>query len=345
MKIDFSKPSGDLAKESTELREADADRRRMQRQVSVALTKGTPRLRCVLCGNPLSAAEVFLHREIEYSSCLTCGHIQSRMEPPPGYPHSHGGPGFPDVYPSLEPGEYASRRDRIYRPKLEWILGCHAEVGLTQGQMIEKRWIELGCGAGYFLSALQEAGVKRFLGIDSDPKLVESARSAVGGDRVRHYEGALSEALAGTDVDIIAAFFVLEHLADARAFFENLRAHKRGTVFAFSVPAFGLAAMLESAFDVHSARTLDGILHTQIYTDRSIRHGLDLAGYEMAGQWVFGQDAIDFQRLLVVSLERRYGPRMMGFVSETLGRIVDPFQSVLDRGGLADARHVVAVRR
>jgi 2-polyprenyl-3-methyl-5-hydroxy-6-metoxy-1,4-benzoquinol methylase len=345
MRLDYSKPSADVMPECIEALENDASSLQLQRKVSSVLRGGRLRLRCVVCAAALANVESFQHRGIDYLACGRCGHIQSRMQPPPDYPRGQGGPEFHQIYPRLGKVEYESRRDRIYRPKLEWALSCHQDLGLTRDAMLAMRWLDIGCGAGYFLSALADAGATRFSGLDRDRKLVEAANSAIGDERARTFDGALSEAVKDIEADAYVAFFVLEHIDETLRFFENMRHHVPGTLFLFSVPTFGFATLLESAFHAHSARHLDSVAHTQLFTDRSIRNCIDRAGYEIVAQWTFGQDAVDLRRLLLLALRDKYSAGLLRNISSQLLGAQDSLQSAIDRNALADSRHVLAVKK
>jgi hypothetical protein len=345
MRRDYSKPSADVSQESAELLVRDAEMLEMQRRVSRALVDGSRRVRCIACSHALDSAELLRHRDIDYALCSSCGHIQTKIHPPAGYPAAFSDRQFHHVYPRLGAPEFASRRDRIYRPKLDWALSCHAELGTTADAMKGLRWLELGAGAGYFLSALHESGVATYSGLDGDARLVEAANDMLGSSRMQHYSGTLSNAVRAFDADVYVAFFVLEHADDVQQFFDAVRARPAGTLLLFSVPTFGFTTLLEGAVALHSARQLDSVMHTQLFTPSSIEHCLSRAGCEIVAQWAFGQDAVDLRRLLLLSLREQYPSALFAHVANVLSAVQDELQTVLDRGGLSDSIHILAVRR
>jgi hypothetical protein len=119
---------------------------------------------------------------------------------------------------------------------------------------------------------------------------------------------------------------------------------RAGTLFAFSVPVMGLATLLEAAVDGYFARNLDSVLHLQLFTDRSIRHALNLAGFEPRAEWIFGQDVDDVLRMLVAGLIDKYPPALLASETKRLAAASDDLQHALDRHRLADARHVLAIK-
>lgn len=344
MRTNFSKPGGDIASESEGFAASDDQRLARQRVLAAELAGQSDRESCLLCGATLNGARGFDHRGVPYVHCPTCDHVQVKVVLPEGYPHAVNGVGFEAVYPKLDYDAYVSRRERVYAPKRDWIMDCLEEAGQTREQLCEARWQELGCGAGYFLSALQDAGVKSISGVDQNAQLVELANDHLGHACAQLSNASLADVIGSTEADIIASFFVFEHLEDARDVWAALAQKPSGTTFAFSVPVFSFATLLESAFPDFSARNLDTVLHTQLYTDRSIEHALKTAGYTMRGEWVFGQDALDFKRLLMKRLVPAYGDDGLHTVEPLLARMVDDLQGAIDRNYLADARHIVAIK-
>lgn len=342
----FSKPSGDIAMEWDRLLREEGENLRRERVVSALLEKGAPRTECLVCGGSLSGHPPIPHRLAEYLHCRACGHFQSARIPPA----EHGARlqaeiPFHSIYRPLDPMAYRSRVERVYRPKLDWVLDSAPALGLTRATLLGRRWLEIGCGAGYFLSALQDAGATSVRGLDQDARLVEMANQALPGSPAAHFTEALPDALEGSEADVYAAFYVLEHTERLRDFLSALAAKPKGTLFCFAVPMLGLGAALEAGFDHFYARNLDGAVHTQLFTDRSIARALEDAGYEAVSRWTFGQDATDLVRMAVTRLQGVYPEELLALIRNGLAAAQDAWQAALDRSFLADSRHVLAVKR
>jgi hypothetical protein len=206
--------------------------------------------------------------------------------------------------------------------------------------------VEIGAGAGYFLSALDDYGVTNFAGFDSNRELVALANRRLKSKRVHHErERLLSKAIQKYPADVYVGFFVLEHVEDAHAFFRQLKRLPKGTIFIFAVPVFGLSVLLDGAFEHNFARQLDGIVHRQLYTDESIQYGVELAGFTIVAEWIFGQDADDLSRFLLQNAKGKYSTRLFRDVSRQVMSVQDGIQQALDRARLADQRHVIAIKR
>ncbi|MFH0883559.1 MAG: class I SAM-dependent methyltransferase [bacterium] len=345
MQTTYSKPSAHITPEIQAYRRSSNEQLERQWGLVASLAGRPMREVCILCGGSLTSGERMNHRGLEYVFCPRCEHLQTRLLPPPGYPTSNeGGITFDSVYPPLDENEFRSRRDRIYAPKLEWALGLAGEMGKTRDEMLGLRWVEIGCGAGYFLSALQEQGAETIMGLEAESELVERANAKLVGNPVLHWDRSPHLVLSEHPADIYTAFFVMEHIENAGEFFRAFAKTAPGTLLLFSVPAFGLSALLDNVFEGVHARMLDGAVHTQLYTDSSVGYALRIAGCRAVGEWVFGADSIAFIEHLRYSLIDKMEEGRLRIISEKLQQLMDPLQVLVDRLRFADERHVLAVR-
>ena len=313
---DYSKASGDVAAETASLVADNEQMRSRQQSITPALHRRPRREKCLVCAHSLGEARGFVHRGISYARCATCGHVQCAVEPPEGYPYAQQD--FADVYPPLDPIAYRDRTEQIYAPKLAWLLKAAKAAGL--GDLLDRSWVDIGCGAGSFIDALRRAGAGRVMGVEADEGLVQQANSALGEPVVTHFSGSLAQAVSRYPADAYVAWFVIEHCFELGDLFSALRECASGTVLAFSVPTYGLAAMLEGAFEKHYARNLDSVVHLQLFTDLSIARAMEEASYDIKAEWIFGQDADDLYRSIVVPLRRTHSE---GAIANEQARLVN----------------------
>ena len=341
----YSKPAGDITQESS-LLDAEAEERFKKQQRLVATLKQFPmRQRCVCCGEPLKGPQ-FEHHGASFVECSHCGHIQTAHHPPPSYPHnvSHG-ISFSEVYPQLGHDEYCDKRDRIYKPKLDWVFSTLSALEYSETELCTKRWLEIGSGAGYFLSAARQRGVQTIIGLEADEQLAKISQGQNPDVPTHQWEGGFDKALDDFDAEVYCSFFVLEHVPDLIPVWESLRRKPVGTLFVFSVPVFGFSCLLEQAFPNQFARNLEGVFHTQIFTESSIRYSTKLAGCQLLGEWIFGQDVLDLTRVLVSATNGSLrDTRIYAEFTADLKKSQDALQGVLDVNRLADQRHILAIR-
>jgi SAM-dependent methyltransferase len=141
-----------------------------------------------------------------------------------------------------------------------------------------ERVLDLGCGAGRFLTALREAG--------ADPAGVEIAEAAAERARATGIEVRLVEP-DGTlpyghgEFDLVWCSEVLEHVPDVGAtLFEARRVLKRGGRLLLTVPYHGrlqAAAVALTRFDSH----FDPLgQHVRFFTRTSLARTLEASGFE-----------------------------------------------------------------
>ena len=341
MEINYSKPSIDIEQEEMVRLIDDVELFNRQVAESNKLLDFEDRKECVLCARPLMG-ESFIHRDIPFVMCGICGHVQTKALPLDDYPQQT----FGSIYPMLDTKAYNDRKKRIYKPKLHWIVNCLQDLAsFSDEKKSQLRWVEMGTGAGYFISCLVDEGIENITGFDADKALVDIANTFIPGSRVSYFNGNLSDSFDKFPADIYVAFFVLEHISDAYHFFQMLKQRPKGTLFVFSVPVFGFSCLFENIFKNNYARNLDAVLHTQLYTERSIEYIMRETGYEILAEWVFGQDAMDLTRFMLHSLSEHLSGPMLEKVKNDCIRLQDSLQHSLDLLKLSDQRHLVAIRR
>jgi 2-polyprenyl-3-methyl-5-hydroxy-6-metoxy-1,4-benzoquinol methylase len=109
------------------------------------------------------------------------------------------------------------------KPSQEWIVSSQSDKTrfLASCKLDSGRILDVGCGSGFFLRALDPARWERF-GVELGKGAVDASRQALGRDRV--FEGTLSDAAyADSEFDVVTLWSALEHtnqpkstLAEAR---------------------------------------------------------------------------------------------------------------------------------
>lgn len=341
MKTRYSKQSHAARGRQQDFLQRNAELNRQSMDAGLRLAAAPLRAGCPLCAAPPPAGSRFAHRGAPYFQCPACGHVASLNDPGRLEPDSGR---YTEVYPRLSPEDRRARMDDIYRPKARWVLDvCAEQLGLPPEAMAARFWLETGPGEGLFLKSLEELGVTRFAGLGVEDGLMERSRELLGDDRILTLSGPLGDALVDAAPDVLAAWFVLEHIPDLHALADSLNRLAPGTIFCFAVPVYGLSSLLEAACHAHYPRTLDNRVHTQLFTDQSIDSFLDRSGFTKVAQWVFGQDAADLGRLLGLAPETD-APCVAG-ARRAFAAAEAELQQTVDRHMLADSRHIVAVKR
>tara|TARA_B100000989_G_C19516340_1_gene461844 strand:+ start:1063 stop:2097 length:1035 start_codon:yes stop_codon:yes gene_type:complete len=344
MNIKHSKKSGDIKKETKKWTENESKYLKNQIRMHKILNKQESRKKCLLCGEKSPKEKDFTHRSVNYFICPNCNHVQTVVLPPDGYPSKQMGEGFENIYPKLSKEDFESRRDRIYMPKLDWICSVLDNETLIEEGFENIKWLEIGCGAGYFLNAMQFKGIINFKGFDENQFLISEANRHCS-QKVAFSTENIFKDIELDKPNIICAFFVLEHIDCGEQIWQEFSRLQKGTILVFSVPTFCFSTLLECSVDNFAARNLDSVLHTQIYTDESINYCLKKAGFEKCAEWLFGQDSQDLCELILRKICGNVNEKLFNQISEKLNDLIDPIQEVMDKQRICDGRHIIAIKR
>ena len=93
--------------------------------------------------------------------------------------------------------------------------------------------VDLGCGTGRWLAALQNAGARSLLGIDSSPEMLQVAKSKLAGDSVLLNADCTQLSLPAASADLVLCSFLLSYVQAASAFLEKIAAILRPNGRAF----------------------------------------------------------------------------------------------------------------
>jgi 2-polyprenyl-3-methyl-5-hydroxy-6-metoxy-1,4-benzoquinol methylase len=116
-----------------------------------------------------------------------------------------------------------------------------------------KRYLEIGCGRGLFLSHFAgRTKLEKAVGIEFDKAVTDSIRPGVPFQAYNDYyeKIALSEKF-----DVIFAWHVIEHVLDIHSFLDKIRDDSNGIVV-FGTPAFGWVNELKAFVQRRMGRTV-----------------------------------------------------------------------------------------
>lgn len=339
----YSKSSGDIKREGASISAQENALQKTVSDVTARIPYYPQRQICLLCHHDLTQSDIFTHRDVSFRHCGTCGHIQTLHDVDETYEReAFKALGYEGIYPALNTDAYNSRCARIYTPKADWIFEALKQNSVDP---LALKWCDIGCGAGYFLKSLRDMGCQKIHGVDVDAHNLKIAQEVLGQDVVALNPHSFDQTFTNIDADIYTAFFVLEHIKDTHKAVESLKAKPAGTYFAFSVPVFGFIALFESIIKNHYPRSLDAMMHTQIYTEESLKYFLGSTGYDVVSEWVFGQDMMDIHRFLSHNLSQQYPEKLYSYSIDKIEKLVDVIQSQIDQAHFSDARHILAVKR
>jgi SAM-dependent methyltransferase len=167
-----------------------------------------------------------------------------------------------------------------------------------------ERVLDLGCGAGRFVKALQDAGAEP-VGVEIAEAALERARAVAPGADLRLLDDEGTIPLGHHEVDLVWCSEVLEHVPNAAGLLhETRRVLKPGGRLLLTVPYHGrvkdvLIALtgFERHFDPRGQ-------HVRYFTRRSLASTLDAAGFEPVSITTAGGPPLLRESLVALSRRR-----------------------------------------
>ena len=262
--------------------------------------------------------------ELDYRRCARCGTVYVSPRPAPDlldeyYRNSSNYEYWNTV---VFPASEAARRERIFRPRAERVVG-YARAGTL---------VDVGAGYGTFCEEVARLGFDRVVALEPEPHLAETCRSK----GLEVIESPVEQ--AEFSADVITSFEVIEHLFSPRAFLERCAEVLRpGGLLILTCPNV-------RGFDVEMLGELSATVdaeHLNYFHPESLGALLERCGFEVVEAFTPGR--------LDAELVRKRAPTLDPFLQRVLidewDRLGEPFQDFLAAHGLSSNLWLVGRRR
>ena len=288
--------------------------------VNEILKRQPKRNGCKLCNN--SKGKRILVHEIEYLWCEVCGHFTGEFQDTEEYINSlyidSGGSNYSENYKN----DYDLRVKDIYLPKANFLHEFMNKNGFKKYSLID-----LGCGAGHFVCALNHIGIDAF-GKDVSQELTSQGNKAIGKESLMKMEmNDIYDEIKNSSYDVISLVGVLEHLDDPLKALSHFYESSSKYLY-LQVPLFSLSVLLEAANpDVFPRQLNKG--HTHLFTKESLYWLFKKFKLSPEAEWWFGTDMVDLFRHLYVKINSKHALDDAYF-NDLIIRHIDNLQKVLD---------------
>lgn len=293
------------------------------------------RVACPACGSDVSK-KVFEKQGFLYDECDRCGTIFINPRPTPEildeyYETSENYTYWNKV---LFPASEQTRRERIFRPRVDKVLEFCNKFGVSYDT-----FLEVGAGFGTFCEELRERNVfRRIIAVEPTPGLAESCRSRnldVFPDTIERVQ------LPEESVDVVASFEVIEHLFHPADFVAQcLRFLKPGGIVFLTCPngkGFEIATLRQFAQSVDPE-------HQNYFNPDSLSLLLSERGLRILEVATPGKLDAELVRKRVLSgeLDLSGQPFLKTVLVEEWDRLGEKFQTFLADNGLSSHMWIVA---
>ncbi|MDC1124549.1 class I SAM-dependent methyltransferase [Pelagibacteraceae bacterium] len=268
---------------------------------------------------------------IKYSICNRCGHLNGYNKNTDKFIKWVYSSDVGDHYDSQYSKFYNERVKNIYKPKVKFLK-----------QVIRNKinLIDLGCGAGHFVKALETSKINA-TGYEVSDYLVKLGNSKLKKNNLKKVKlNDLFKIIAKEDnANVISLIGVLEHFSRPHDFFKSFTKSKIKYLY-ISVPCFSLTTFLENVFQKVYPRHLSGD-HTHLYSKKSLEFLAKKYRLKIVGEWWFGADIPDLFRSLLVSSNNLDKKTYNDLLKKNLYSVIDELQNVLDRNKICSEVHMI----
>ncbi len=208
-------------------------------------------------------------------------------------------------------GAYLKQHPGWHREHSDW-KAAQIQAILARNAVVPRTVVEVGCGAGGILSALQREldSAVEFTGYEIAPEALKLAEP-LGNERLRFVLGDFATAAPVATADVLLAIDVAEHVGDYLGFLAALRLRARAHVFHLPLDLSLLSSVQPQRLDWN----FESVGHLHYFTAETALRALRNAGYTVA-DWTLTCVELDLpppagqqQRLrLMRRLGRRISP-------------------------------------
>ena len=268
---------------------------------------------------------------IPYKLCSSCGHLNGAYEDTRVFAKkiytSDDGKNYSKNYLN----DFDIRVKNIYTPKVDFL----KKVIKTKINLLD-----LGCGAGHFVKALEQKGISA-TGYDTSVALCKIGNKKLKKNKIHstNFKKIYDIVENQSKFNTLSLIGVLEHLTEPHKLLNSFKKSKIKYLY-ISVPLFSLSSFLENSFTKVYPRQLSGA-HTHLYTEKSLNYLAKKYKLKIIGEWWFGTDFPDLMRSLIntgnITNKKVYTKELY----EKFSKFIDDLQSVLDNNKVCSEVHMV----
>lgn len=328
--IEFSKSYGNILKIKNDFYDSNLENLKNAIKVNNYYKKQPSRKYCKNCGS--KKIKLFIKNfNIPYKLCSSCGHLNGAYEDTRVFAKKLYSSSDGKNYSKNYLNDFDTRVKNIYIPKVNFLK-----------KVIKKKinLLDLGCGAGHFVKALEEKGISA-TGYDTSVDLCKLGNKKLKKNKIYsiNFDKIYEIIENQSEVNTISMIGVLEHLTEPH---KLLNSFKKSTIkyLYISVPLFSLSSFLENSFPNVFPRHLSGG-HTHLYTEKSLNYLAKKYKLKIVGEYWFGTDFPDLMRSLMsagnILNKKIYSKELY----EKFSKFIDELQSVLDKNKVCSEAHMV----
>lgn len=328
-KIFFSKKATDILKLKKNFISSNFNLIQQARAWNKFYSKQPRRKICKNCEKKLDKA-IFSSHLANYTICTFCGHFNGLNKDTKKFNQylykDNEGKKFSKFYIK----DYRTRVKNIYVPKLKFL------KKVLKGK---KEVLEVGSGAGHFLKACEDNGVKA-KGFDVNLSMVKLGKKMLKKNEIDHFGiNDIYKCVLDCKKEVLVILGAIEHLENPNLIFKNFKKSKAKYMF-ISVPLISLSVFLEHSFQNFYPRVMGGV-HNHLYSEQSLRYIIKKNRLNVIGEWWFGTDVMDLMRAILAYSTPKDKIKYQKNFEKYFMSVIDDLQNVLDKKKICGDVHMI----
>ena len=320
-----------------------------QKKLFKIYLKQPKRSKCKNCEKKLKGSR-FKKLNILYILCKNCGHLNGLYDDTKylskKFYQTSEQKTYSKIYVENKRKDYNKRLKNIYIPKAKFLLENLLKKENNKKRIFNKfKFIDIGCGSGYFISSLQKMKIKDLLGYDPSKEMVNYGNKINRFKKLEFVEHDKTidkiKNISGKDPICVSMIGSMEHIYNQNEILREIKRKKNIKYLYIVVPCFSPSSFIELVFDKNFQRLL-APQHTHLYSEKSLQYLEKMFGFKIIAEWWFGADIVDLYRNFVLKIfnKKKLHDEKKLFNNMFL-KILDGMQLEIDKKKLSSEAHIL----
>ena len=347
--IKFGKKSKDILEVKSGFIADNLDLFNWQKKLYKIYIKQPKRSKCKNCEKKLNGLK-FKKLNIPYILCKNCGHLNGLYEDTKylskKFYQTSEQKTYSKIYVENKKKGYTKRLKNIYIPKAKFLLDNLIKIEKDKKKIFTKfKFIDIGCGSGYFISSLKKMNIKNLSGYDPSKEMVDYGNKINSFKKLEFVEHDKTidkiKNISGNNPTCISMIGSMEHIYNQNEILQEIKRKKNIKYLYIVVPCFSPSSFIELVFDKNFQRLL-APQHTHLYSEKSLKYLAKMFGFKIISEWWFGADIVDLYRNFVLKIfnQKNLADEKILFNNMFL-KILDGMQLEIDKKKLSSEAHIL----
>jgi len=302
---------------------------------------------CKNCERKLAGSK-FRKLNIVYVICNKCGHFNGIKDDTKKlseiFYQTSEQKKYSSIYKEAEKKNYINRVKKIYIPKVQFFLDVLKKY-ISKKHINNMEFIDIGCGSGYYISAMKRMGIKNFWGIDPSKSMVDYGNKINKFKKLNFVDHTKTveviKSINSKKNICISMIGSLEHIYNQNEILKKIKRNKKVKFLYIVVPCFSPSSIIELVFNNNFQRLL-APQHTHLYTYKSLKFLEKKFNLKIIGEWWFGADIVDLFRNFYISIQKnKENKNNLKIFENMFLDLLDPIQLTIDKKKLSSEAHLI----